>query len=1075
VIELSAAAALCSPAADSAREGSPPFYFRLDTGGHNDEVQQIYDVSRAGRRWLVSVSLDKTIRVWNLDGARTGDALTLASVHRYSCTVGQDGSFFKAALRPDQMELALAELKDGLDADIIVVDPVLGGRVKARVHFDDKIQALAYSPDGRFLAASHGKDGGTEVDVIDAQSHAVVRRLKLAEAWVYDDKGNKQELRDTDRCFALAWEKDGGLALGLTGGVVAYYDNSDSSYKFRGWEDYHGPDFGCGNIRAMAVSSQGDLAFSDEAGRVLVRSGSKVSRLSSLNDRYVTGLAFSSDGSQLAASFYLNDLVKEKRFQDGVMVWKRTGGVFIEQQVPAKCADAGDLVTTVAYLQSNHTVFGDVAGRIYEWDPAGNRKAKLASGHGIDAKELAWSKDGSLLQWKDTDDRVRWWNFATMTLRTPNAVPAMSKRSRDITYRLVASGSGKTKAGVLPQAGTVELRLNGGSVNTGESPAQFPPDEPELYDLGPNNTILKRCIVSPDSSYGVKQYDPKKPYDASDPDSQVVRKFDTGVSPVSDVAVDPSRTHLAAACSDHVIRIWSLAANGDKGAEAILCIYVGDDSEWVAWNEACRYYWNSVNGDAVVNWQVNEDLDAEARPFRAEDFKALHQEKKLVDIFRLGKAPALATDEANITNCILFAPQITEVDLDHVAGVNKNPNTGEDRAGQPDFLTDKRELTFDPSKVVTIKYGSESAPPATVDCQVAPGSADSRAFAAVIHHPGQGDKTYKIGPGKWKFTFIATNGKGESRSQPILVKCILPGPPEPTRGKLWVVAFGVDKYGDGSRRDLNLQYAAEDAKAIAEAFDPTLNQALYTGVEPQKPLLNEEATKDNIVRQLTDLKGRVAREDTLVVFFAGHGSPNTKGDDYLFLPSDFKPNDMDKTGLSWSTIIEHLKEIDAEKCVLFADCCFSGGAGENKLDQAKLSETVKQAGKQSNILALFSCQDNQVSYEDDKWQHGAFTKALLDALHGQNRPAGKTERLSDIFGYVIETVPGMVRRDKNDPSLDQFPSPRALNGDEGPEYTAFVAVRPSASTAPAGARGFQSQARRLTSYRRHSVRHRSQS
>ncbi|MGH7354812.1 MAG: caspase family protein [Candidatus Rokuibacteriota bacterium] len=81
--------------------------------------------------------------------------------------------------------------------------------------------------------------------------------------------------------------------------------------------------------------------------------------------------------------------------------------------------------------------------------------------------------------------------------------------------------------------------------------------------------------------------------------------------------------------------------------------------------------------------------------------------------------------------------------------------------------------------------------------------------------------------------------------------------------------------------------------------------------------------------------GRSAqKDDTVLIFFAGHGAPevDTRGMErdglakYL-IPADADPDDLDSSALPMDELQTIFSRIEAERVVAFLDACYSGGAG----------------------------------------------------------------------------------------------------------------------------------------------------
>ncbi len=153
-------------AANAAAAGPPTApMLRLETGMHTAVIRRM-DIDRAGRL-LVTGSDDKTARLWDL---QTGGLLR---VFRLPIDAGNEGKVFAAAISPDGAVVAAGGWT-GWDwdkkASIYLFDTSSGQMTGRLSGLGNVVLDLAFSPDGRYLAAALGggegirlwqkKDGG---------------------------------------------------------------------------------------------------------------------------------------------------------------------------------------------------------------------------------------------------------------------------------------------------------------------------------------------------------------------------------------------------------------------------------------------------------------------------------------------------------------------------------------------------------------------------------------------------------------------------------------------------------------------------------------------------------------------------------------------------------------------------------------------------------------------------------------------------------------------------------------------------------------------------------------------------
>ena len=159
-----------------ARAAEPPTepLLRLETGMHTAPIKRLA-TDKEGR-WAVTVSHDKTARVWEVASGR------LLHVWRPPQGKGNEGKLYAVALSPDGTTMALGgwtQFNDGrvdlaLDGySIYFVDRASGRLLHRSTGLHSRVTHLAYSPDGRRLVASF-KDRG--VRLFDAASGAEAGR-----------------------------------------------------------------------------------------------------------------------------------------------------------------------------------------------------------------------------------------------------------------------------------------------------------------------------------------------------------------------------------------------------------------------------------------------------------------------------------------------------------------------------------------------------------------------------------------------------------------------------------------------------------------------------------------------------------------------------------------------------------------------------------------------------------------------------------------------------------------------------------------------------------------------------------
>src|SRR4029078_8940369 len=171
-------------------------------------------------------------------------------------------------------------------------------------------------------------------------------------------------------------------------------------------------------------------------------------------------------------------------------------------------------------------------------------------------------------------------------------------------------------------------------------------------------------------------------------------------------------------------------------------------------------------------------------------------------------------------------------------------------------------------------------------------------------------------------------------------------------GTAWGIAVGLNEYANSQ---YNLKYAVADAQSFAA--EVSREQAPIGRFDHLEviPLLNEQATKENILGALRRLTGaetgpptlkagpldklkRAEPEDAVVIYFAGHGT--AQGQRFYLIPHDLgytgDRNSLDEAGLK--SILSHsisdqeledaVEGIAASSLLMVIDACNSGQALE---------------------------------------------------------------------------------------------------------------------------------------------------
>lgn len=219
-------------------------------------------------------------------------------------------------------------------------------------------------------------------------------------------------------------------------------------------------------------------------------------------------------------------------------------------------------------------------------------------------------------------------------------------------------------------------------------------------------------------------------------------------------------------------------------------------------------------------------------------------------------------------------------------------------------------------------------------------------------------------------------------------------------GDLYAVIVGVSAYRNP--KIPKLRFSDKDARDFADFLKS--QKGLFRDAHINL-LVNEHATQTEVKKQLFYELKRAGKDDTVVLFLAGHGAddPNMPGE-FFFLTYDADPDYLEATavnmGRSW-----FMQRIDSKRVLVIADTCHAGGfstAGARSSESA-LKKLMNQFQESEGRVFLTSSRPDEISREEASLGNGVFTYHLLEGLKGKaSRSNGGVVTLQDAYEYVYE-------------------------------------------------------------------------
>ncbi len=247
----------------------------------------------------------------------------------------------------------------------------------------------------------------------------------------------------------------------------------------------------------------------------------------------------------------------------------------------------------------------------------------------------------------------------------------------------------------------------------------------------------------------------------------------------------------------------------------------------------------------------------------------------------------------------------------------------------------------------------------------------------------------QLGENSIKIEFVSD--KGDKYAE--IVKITRKAPDFEIKAKTHIVAVGISRYKNS---ELNLKYARVDAEKFIQTFQGSDSNIIK--------IVDEDATRENIIRRLFELVDKVEDGDRVFLFFAGHGVRHRVTGAYYFMTYDAGTDNFTERALKWSDVIDIVLLLSRKlsvSVVLFLDTCHSGAYGD--LVGAELGSSFPQL---RNVFVLSSSSQDELSYESDAIGHGLFTFALVEGVKQWSADLDKDGviMLSEFFSYISKKV-----------------------------------------------------------------------
>jgi len=211
-------------------------------------------------------------------------------------------------------------------------------------------------------------------------------------------------------------------------------------------------------------------------------------------------------------------------------------------------------------------------------------------------------------------------------------------------------------------------------------------------------------------------------------------------------------------------------------------------------------------------------------------------------------------------------------------------------------------------------------------------------------------------------------------------------------GRKYFLGIAIDEYQHWPK----LRNAKRDVMAISRLLTET-----YGFSEADMIFLRDgEATSEGIINTLHSLVSVVSPNDSLVIYYAGHGHFDDSTKRGYWVPVNAR-NRVIPDYIQNSVIKDYLNDIPSLHTLLFSDSCFAGSLFVRGYQRDGLL-TAKELLQLQSRWALCSGRHNETVADGPPNGHSPFAESILDVL-------GKSDREYITLDFLLEQVRNQTR------------------------------------------------------------------
>jgi len=199
-------------------------------------------------------------------------------------------------------------------------------------------------------------------------------------------------------------------------------------------------------------------------------------------------------------------------------------------------------------------------------------------------------------------------------------------------------------------------------------------------------------------------------------------------------------------------------------------------------------------------------------------------------------------------------------------------------------------------------------------------------------------------------------------------------------GNQWLLVIGIDSYANFPR----LNTSVNDAKAVKDILLKRYHFDEYHVID----LYDEDATRRNILGKLRYLTRRVGPDDSVIIFYSGHGGLDSTKREGSWIPVEGTTEER-SSWISNKDIYDYVKtdSIKAKHVLLIADSCFSGGSfRSHRGKMARVTDEFIELAYKKGSRQVITSGGIKPIVEEGLSVNSIFTYFLIEGLKENKKP-----------------------------------------------------------------------------------------